>query len=279
MTESGERAVFLKLSGERLAQGNPNQTGWNSDAIDSVAHKIAQLHKNSRQNGLVGMTLVCGAGNLARGANLGEELGDEADGFGRLQTISNTVRLSGALRARSVPHVKMLTDRMGYEDRAIELKRYSPEGVRQAHQEGEVVLIAGGTGEDFKTTDQAVVFYAMDYHRHTKTPVMVLKGTTNVKAVYDKDPNKKSQTDDEAARAYKVIGADYMLQDYDRFKVVDRSSLEQLVEYDLSMLIYEDHDGVDPIEVLQRDPRTDASGAIIGTVIVPRLASPVLYGN
>jgi uridylate kinase len=261
------KAIFLKLSGERLSKGGEL---WHEEAVNQMAAKIADVYKKRQDLNIGGITLISGAGNIARGENLEHIFGEYADAIGRLAIIKNTVALSVALEKLDIPNVMMLTDKMELKDVTLKLEKYSPELVKQSFKDGKIVLIAGGTGEDNKTTDNAVVFYAKDYGQASSDEAVILKGT-QVDGVYTADPRQAQN-----AKRFKVIGAKQMLEDYESFKVVDRHSLEQLAASPhLSMFIFKE-DKQDLEAVLEHDPR-DMNSEGLGTIIVSDLKVPILY--
>lgn len=155
---------------------------------------------------------------------------------------------------------------MGVQDPSIPvgyLEPYDVEAVRQAYAQEKVVLIAGGTGEDNKTTDNAVMEYARRHHEHDPAAeLLVLKGTKE-EGVFHGDPRKVAN-----AQRYASITAGYMLADYERFSVVDRACLEQIHETGIPMRIYADgqHD---------LSAAVSADNGNVGTLVTGGSASPV----
>lgn len=225
------RAVFLKQSGELLED---ERVGGHWGAAVKVAAKIANAHRKLDELHVSGLTVVIGAGNLARGNTLkAQGLADKyADAIGRWGTIGNAMVLVGALEAAKVPVEALITANMQYQDPKFSFDSYSPQKVLAAHRRGKIVVIAGGTGEDNVTTDNAVAFYAKDFRKVFDGEIAVLKGT-KYDGVYDKDPAKNKD-----AKKYPTISAQFMRDNYEQFKVVDKRSLDQLIDGDLSMLIY-----------------------------------------
>jgi uridylate kinase len=266
------RVVFLKVSGERLGKGNVDNRGWHPNGVRATRDKLAQAYKVRGELGIDGLTIISGAGNVVRGEHMrAHSIAPKyADVMGRLGLIQNTLVIAEALDEIKVPNKVLLTDKMHFHDKSLKLESYSPKAAAKAHQEGKIVLIAGGTGEDNVTTDNAVVFYASDYSKNIGGKVTVLKGT-QVDGVFEEDPAKVVN-----ARRYKTIGAPQMLRKYHKFQVVDRSSLNQLIESGLSMLVYADG-GHDIENVLRHDPRHNHNGASIGTIIVPKDTDAVYY--
>jgi uridylate kinase len=267
-----KRTVFLKVSGERLGKGNANNFGWHPNGVRATRDKIAQAHAVRSELGIGGITVISGSGNLVRGVELRKHdiAPKNADFMGRIALVQNTIVIAEALDEIKMPNKILLTDKMQIIDPSINFEPYSAEAVAKAHKEGEIVLIAGGTGEGNVTTDTAVVFYAADYSHKIGGEVTVLKGT-QVDGVFEDDPTKVVN-----ARRFRTIGAPQMLREYEKFKVVDKSSLEQIINSKLSMLVYADG-GHDIENVLRHDPRYTNNGAPIGTLIDPRDIKPVLY--
>jgi uridylate kinase len=267
-----KRVVFLKVSGERLGKGNANNYGWHPNGVRSTRDKLAQAYRVKEDLGISGITVISGAGNIVRGAHMrAHDIAPKyADVVGRLGLIQNTIVIAEALDEIKIPNQILLTEKMQFVDKTLGLEKYSSEAVAKAHKEGKIVLIAGGTGEDNVTTDNAVVFYASDYSKKIGGEVTVLKGT-QVDGVFEDDPAKVVN-----AGRFKTIGAPYMLKNYERFKVVDKNSLEQLQKSGLSMLVYADG-GHDIENVLRHDPRYSNNGASIGTVILPESTEAIYY--
>ncbi|HVS58696.1 MAG TPA: hypothetical protein VHD60_03080 [Candidatus Saccharimonadales bacterium] len=268
------RAVFFKQSGERLAAtgGDDNDRDiYHPSGVRTVGEKLAQVHKLQKELDLSGITVVSGAGNIIRGDRLREKriAMQAADVLGRLATIQNTIVIAEQLELRGVPHQIFITNRMKVQDQSLRAARYDAADVCQTHAEGKIALIGGGTGEDNVTTDNAVVWYAQDYRNIHDGNVTILKGT-QVDGVFEDDPSKRSD-----ARRYKIIGAPYMLANYERYGVVDKASLQQLIDSNLSMVVYADG-GHDLETVLRHDPER-GNGTSIGTVIMPTDVKPVYY--
>lgn len=269
---NSQKAVFFKQSGELL--GSKTSTDpWTAAGVRETHDKIARAHRSAEELGIVGLTLVSGAGNVVRGEGLKSQgiAGRSADLIGRLATLQNTITILEALDAGQVPVAGFITPSMALVDKnKAVFAPYNIDDVREAHGQGKVVLIAGGTGEDNVTTDHAVMWYGQDYaNAAPDLEVTILKGT-KFDGVYDSDPSKSTN-----ARKFASIGAPYMLRNYAQYPVVDEPSLGKIVESGLSMLVYAD--GSHDLEtVLRHDPRSGGNGNSIGTLIVPQDQKPVL---
>ncbi len=166
------RRILLKTSGEILA-GNRG-VGLDDDRIDELARELAGVHREGVQIGL-----VLGGGNLFRGQT-GSSRGIDrvtGDHMGMLATVINSLALQDALTRHGVP-ARVLT--------AVRMTQIAePFAQRTAieHLEnGNIVVLAGGTGNPFFTTDTAGVLRAMEIGAE-----VLLKGT-KVDGVYDSDP-------------------------------------------------------------------------------------------
>lgn len=164
--------VLLKLSGEVLA----GERGFGIDP--GKAHYLAQEIHSVHQLG-VSMGVIIGAGNLFRGqeAARGGLQRVTGDYLGMLATIMNAISVQDAL------------EKMGCETRtlsAINVSQIAEPYLRRRAlrhlEKGRVVLVAGGTGNPYFTTDTAAVLRASELGAD-----MVLKGT-KVDGVFESDP-------------------------------------------------------------------------------------------
>ena len=259
-----KRAVFLKISGEKLSGSSISKGCWDKTALIRNAQNISAAHTKLNGLGISGLTIICGGGNIARGDKLkGENISPRyADVVGRGATILNTIVLADTLQAASIPCEIFIATKMSYNDPSIATIPYTPEALKSAHAQGKVCLIAGGTGEDNVTTDNAVVLYASSYRKVFDGEVIVLK-STQFDGVFESDPKTNP-----GARRYKSISAQSMLNDYERFKVVDKTSLTNLVKHGLTMRVYDENEH-DLAEML--------NGKNGGTIIVPTATEAVYY--
>jgi uridylate kinase len=259
--------VHHKQSGELLAsQGQPGDL-WTAYGVLRSAEKIASAYKIKDAIGLSGLLLVSGAGNIIRGEELrGKRIADGmADVLGRLATVQNTIVLSQALNQRNVPTKVFVADGMRIQDGSLPkgyLEPYDVEAVREAYEKERVVLVAGGTGEDNKTTDNAVLEYARRFRAFSQdtADVLVLKGTKH-DGVFDGDPATNAD-----ARRYLKVSAGYMLANYASHAVVDRPALETIKASGIALRVYADG---------QHDLQTAMRGTEVGTLIVPGAEPPI----
>ncbi len=165
--------IILKLSGETLAP--ENKTGsFDAARVDRAAQAIVALHDMGVQVGV-----VMGGGNIWRG-RFSEEMNPvNADQMGMLATIINALAVQDAI-VRMGHKATVLT--------AQEMTRfarlYTRDTALALMEAGEIILLAGGSGNPFFTTDTAAALRAAELNADA-----VFKGTT-VEGVFDSDPRK-----------------------------------------------------------------------------------------
>lgn len=166
------KRVLLKLSGEALS--GPNDFGIDPNRAEYIASRIDEV----RDLG-VDIAIVIGAGNLWRGRR-GLERGMDratADYMGMLATVMNALALMDAM------------ERIGVVTRvqsAIEMHAVAEPYIRRRAirhlEKGRVVILGGGTGNPYFSTDTAAALRAMEIGAD------VLIKATKVDGVYDSDP-------------------------------------------------------------------------------------------
>ena len=167
------KRIILKLSGETLAPVNKSGS-FDAERVDRAAEAIIRLHDMGVQVGV-----VLGGGNIWRGRFSDEMNPVNADQMGMLATIINALAVQDAIvrlgRRASVLTAQEMTRfaRLYTRDTAI--------GLMEA---GEIVLLSGGSGNPFFTTDTAAALRAAELNADA-----VFKGTT-VEGVFDSDPRK-----------------------------------------------------------------------------------------
>ena len=168
------RRILLKLSGESLA--GPNEGGIDRDTLDDLSARLKGIHATG-----VGIGLVVGGGTIFRGIRGTAEGMDRstADYMGMLATIINALALQDALERDGIDTRVMTAIRV---DAVAEpyLKR---KAVRHL-EKGRIVIMAGGTGNPFFTTDTAAALRAAELRAD------VLIKATRVDGIYSADPEK-----------------------------------------------------------------------------------------
>jgi uridylate kinase len=174
MNEPVFHRVLLKLSGEALM----GSQGFGVDA--SVASRIAQEVREVHSMG-VQVAIVVGGGNFIRGvaASAGGIDRVVGDNMGMLATIVNALALQDSLE-KCGSATRVVT--------AIEVREIAEPFIRRRvirHLEkGRVIILAGGTGNPYFSTDTAAALRAMEIKAE-----VILKAT-KVDGIYDADPQK-----------------------------------------------------------------------------------------
>ena len=176
MPEPVYRSILLKLSGEVLS--GEQDFGIDPQMASALAQEIKSIYDLNIRIGL-----IIGAGNIFRGMEAATKGMERVTGdyLGMLATIMNAISLQDALENIGVP-TRTLS--------AITVSQISEPYIRRRalrHQEkNRVVIVAGGTGNPYFTTDTAAAL------RATELKAEILLKATKVDGVYNKDPIKNS---------------------------------------------------------------------------------------
>ena len=168
------KRVIIKLGGESLS--NPEGYGINPQRAEEVAKRIATIHSQEMEIGI-----VIGAGNLWRGID-GLQHGMDrarADQIGMLATVMNSLALADALEREGI----ITRVQTAIEMRAIAEPYIRLRAMRHL-EKGRVVIFGGGTGNPYFTTDSAAAL------RAAETGADLLVKATKVDGVYNDDPKK-----------------------------------------------------------------------------------------
>jgi uridylate kinase len=214
MSAAKYRRVLLKLGGEALA--GPGGRGVSPHMAAEVAAKVQAVRSLE-----VEVAIVLGAGNIWRGRD-GLVHGMDratADHMGMLATVMNALALADAL------------ERIGITTRvqtAIEMKAIAEPYIRlraiRHLEKGRVVIIGGGTGNPYFTTDTAAALRAMEIDAD------LLVKATKVDGVYAEDPRENP----EAQRFDKLS---YMKALEMRVGVMDATAISLCMENDLPIMV------------------------------------------
>jgi len=174
MTKPAYRRVVVKVSGEALM--GPDSFGIHQPTLERIA---ADLIASQRLG--VAIAVVVGGGNIFRGVNVSEKGIARATGdmMGMLATVMNALALEGAIEKAGLAARTMSALTMPEVCEAYERRR----ALRHLEQ-GRMVLLAGGTGNPFFTTDTTAVLRAAEIGAEA-----VLKAT-DVDGIYSADPKK-----------------------------------------------------------------------------------------
>jgi len=168
------KRILLKLSGEALA--GEIGFGVSPDIVLSVAQDIKQVINEGTQ-----AAVVIGGGNIFRGMS-GAANGfsrTAGDNVGMLATLINSIMLAETLKKINVDSRVM---NAFAADKVAEF--FTAESAIRHLEKGRVVIISGGTGNPFFTTDTAAAL------RCAELNCDILFKATKVDGIYDKDPMK-----------------------------------------------------------------------------------------
>ena len=232
------KRILLKLSGESLM--GEQRYGIDEKRLSEYAQQIKEIHDMGVQIGI-----VIGGGNIFRGLKGAGKGFDRVKGdqMGMLATVINALALSSALEAIDQP-VRVLT--------AIRMEPigdfYSPAKAIRLLEKGNVVILAGGTGAPYFTTDTGSSLRALEI----KADVM-LKGT-RVDGIYTADPEK-----DPTATKFTEITYDEVIRR--GLKVMDLTATAMAKENGLPIYVF----NMDQLGNLQKV----INGEAIGTLVKP----------
>ena len=204
------KRVLLKLSGESLM--GAQKYGLDTAVLNSYAEQIKAVVENGVQVGI-----VIGGGNIFRGLSGVKKGFDRVKGdqMGMLATVINSLALQTALESEGAKAKVLTSIRM---EPVGEL--YTKSKALELMAEGYVVIIAGGTGNPYFTTDTASALRGVEIEAE-----VLLKGT-RVDGVYTADPEK-----DPTATKFSEITFDEV---YDRkLKVMDLTAFTMCKENNL----------------------------------------------
>ena len=206
--------ILLKLSGESLA--GPQGFGIDPQRAEDIAERVREV-----RNLEVDVAVVIGAGNLWRG-RIGIERGMDratADYMGMLATVMNALALMDAM------------ERLGMVTRvqsAVEMHAVAEPYIRRRAirhlEKGRVVILGGGTGNPYFSTDTAAALRAMEIG------AQVLIKATKVDGVYDSDP----VTNPGAVRFERLS---YMETINRRLEVMDSTAISLCMDNHLPILV------------------------------------------
>src|SRR5690606_20099674 len=208
------KRIVLKLSGEALA--GPHGLGIDPDRAEEIAIKIKQIHDLGVQT-----AVVIGGGNLWRGATGAAQGMDEPTShhIGMIGTVMNGLALQDAIeRVGVVTRVQTAVQMNQVAEPYIRLR-----AIRHL-EKGRIVILTGGLGNPYFTTDTAAASRASEIKAD-----IVIKAT-KVNGVYSADPKKDSSAIRYERLTYKeVIDAKLQVMDMTAFTLCEENQMPILV--------------------------------------------------
>jgi uridylate kinase len=217
-TTSGPyKRIILKLSGESFAAA-----GERGISMEEVVHISAQTYRAKQQG--VEIAIVIGGGNILRGAQFiaGNSSVHEATAhyMGMLATVINGLALQDALES------------LGCETRLLSTLKcdgvaepFIRRRARRHLEKGRVIILAGGTGAPFVTTDTAAAQKALELEAD------ILMKATRVDGVYSDDPEKNPH-----AVFYRDLTFEQVRNQ--NLRVMDPTAIAHCMEHNLPILVF-----------------------------------------
>jgi uridylate kinase len=202
----------VKLSGEALA--GPAGTGADPASLARVADEVLSVHELGVQ-----VAVVVGGGNYFRG-RMADGWGisrAEADNIGMLGTVMNALMLRGALTARTDADIRVMT--------AVPIHSVAEPFIRlrAVHhlERGMIVVLAGGIGQPYVTTDYPAVQRALELDADA-----LLVAKHGVDGVYDADPKHHPDAKRYTSLTYdEALAAGVRIMDTSAFVLANEQSL------------------------------------------------------
>jgi uridylate kinase len=211
------KRVVLKLSGEGFVQ--PGKSGINIDETLKIAHQAQRVVQRGVQ-----LAIVVGGGNILRGDQFTDGIiikKGTAHYMGMLATVLNGLALQDALESLEC-ETRLQT--------AIRMETVAEPYIRRRcvrHLEkGRIVILAGGTGTPFVTTDTAAALRARELEAD-----ILLKATSQVDGVYSADPRNNPH-----AIRYEKLTYSKMLRD--NLGVMDMAAVSLCREGKMPILVF-----------------------------------------
>ena len=212
------KRVVLKLSGEAFGPGGKGG-GISLDETLAIAAQLKRIVERG-----VELAVVVGGGNLLRGAQFSANTSTikpaTADSMGMLATVMNALALQDTLESLDVPTRVQSAIAMDEVCEPFIRRR----AVRHLEQK-RVVILAGGTGNPFVTTDTAAAL------RGIELGADVLMKATRVDGVYSDDPEKNPH-----AVRYDRLTYDRVFKE--KLRVMDLSAIEMCEKNGLPILVF-----------------------------------------
>jgi uridylate kinase len=211
------KRILLKLSGEQLS--GKYEGGIDPDLCTWLAGEIGSVEKSGVQ-----VVIMVGGGNFARGAQLaGHGIKRvTADQIGMLATMMNALALTDIFEAQGIA-TRCLTNIFAEQVAEPFIHRLAEKHL----EKDRVVIVGGGIGRPYLTTDTAAVSLALELDCQ-----VVLKAT-KVDGVYDKDPAKSSDAKKVSKLSYKQAVGD------EGIKVMDKAAMGLAMDHQLPIVVFD----------------------------------------
>lgn len=216
MSQSAYKRVLLKISGEGF--GGEGGFGISGTELETIAGQCVQVGKLGVQ-----LAIVVGGGNFIRGAKFAEHghiPQATADYMGMLATVINALALQETMEKLGQP-TRVLS--------AVSVHSVCEPFIRRRAvrhlEKGRTIILAGGTGNPFFTTDTCAAL------RATEIQADVLLKATKVDGVYSADPKR-----DPAAELYTELTYEQAMRQ--QLRVMDQTALALGMERKIPLIVF-----------------------------------------
>lgn len=213
--EKKTQRVMLKLSGEIFCGADGRM--FESSFMENIVQEMREIRKRGCH-----LAITLGGGNIWRYrdfVDLPLERSD-SDFLGMLATLMNAVVLRGAFLKENISAVAF-----SRIDAHQVLPCYNRETARNHFESGDIVILAGGTGNPYFTTDSAAALNALELGCEN------FFKATKVDYVYDKDPMKHRD-----AKAFHSLSFSDILKK--QLKVMDLTAISLCEEAHLPIRVF-----------------------------------------
>ncbi|MCB2221870.1 MAG: UMP kinase [Bacteroidetes bacterium] len=223
--------ILLKLSGEALM--GEKQYGIDPQRLASYAAEIKAVVDQKVQ-----VAIVIGGGNIFRGLQGSTDGMDRVQGdyMGMLATVINSMALQSALEKAGIDAALLTGFQIGPVSELMSRRK-----AIQYLEQGKVVIIGGGTGNPYFTTDTASALRGIEI-----TADVYLKGT-RVDGIYTADPEK-----DQTATKFTTITFDEAYQK--QLRIMDLTAFTMCKENKLPIIVFDMNAKGNLLKVVKGEP-------------------------
>ncbi len=207
--------VLLKISGEAFCA--LEESGVDPEVVQASAEEIVRAREAGAE-----IAVVVGGGNLIRGSTQDAARIDRvtADQMGMLATVVNALALRSSLERLDAKSTVLCAFGISGIVEPFESQKCD-----RLLREGQIVLLAGGTGQPFFTTDTAAALRALEINAN------VFLKATKVDGVYSADPAQ----DPGAVRYDRLTYMDVLTR---RLRVMDATAVSLCMEHNLPIVVF-----------------------------------------
>jgi uridylate kinase len=211
------KRVLLKLSGEQLS--GQYESGIDPELVGWLADELKIVQQNGSQ-----VVIMVGGGNFVRGAQIAGHGIKRVTGdhMGMLGTMINALAITDIFEANNLK-TRCLTNIFAQQVAEPFVHRLAEKHL----QKGRVVIVGGGIGRPYLTTDTAAVSLALELNCQA-----VLKAT-KVDGVYDKDPTKHSD-----AKRHESLDFQSAVQEAG-ITIMDKAAMGLAMEQQMPIIVFD----------------------------------------